>query len=63
MLATAGLVAIPLTLVILLLVFGSAVAALVPLLLAITAVIATTSLIAIPSQFIAVDERSRRSSS
>ncbi len=57
MLKTAGLVAIPLTLVILLLVFGSAVAAVVPLLLAITAVIATTSLIAIPSQFVPVDEQ------
>ncbi len=56
MLATAGMVAIPLTLVILLFVFGSAVAALVPLLLAITAVMATTSLIALPSQFIPVDE-------
>jgi RND superfamily putative drug exporter len=56
MLATAGMVAIPLTLVILLLVFGSAVAALVPLLLAITAVFATNSLIALPSQFIPVDE-------
>ncbi len=57
MLKTAGMVAIPLTLVILLLVFGSAVAALIPLLLAITAVVATTALIAIPSQFIAVDEQ------
>ena len=57
MLKTAGLVAIPLTLVILLLVFGSAIAALIPLLLAITAVIATTALIAIPSQFIPVDEQ------
>ena len=56
MLATAGMVALPLTLVILLLVFGSAVAALLPLLLAITAVIATTSLIALPSQFVPVDE-------
>jgi RND superfamily putative drug exporter len=56
MLATAGMIALPLTLVILLLVFGSAVAALIPVLLAITAVIATTSLIAIPSQFIPVDE-------
>ena len=41
---------------ILLLVFGSAVAALLPLLLAITAVIATTSLIALPSQVFPVDE-------
>jgi RND superfamily putative drug exporter len=56
MLAKAGMVAIPLTLAILLLVFGSAVAALIPLLLAITAVVATTSLIALPSQFIPVDE-------
>ena len=56
MLATAGMIALPLTLVILLLVFGSAVAALIPLLLAITAVMATTALIALPSQFIPVDE-------
>jgi uncharacterized membrane protein YdfJ with MMPL/SSD domain len=56
MLAKAGMVAIPLALVILLFVFGSAVAALVPLLLAITAVVATTSLIALPSQFIPVDD-------
>ena len=55
MLAKAGMVALPLTLVILLLVFGSAVAALIPLLLAITAVFATNSLIALPSQFIPVD--------
>ena len=57
MLKTAGMIAIPLTLVILLLVFGSAVAALVPLLLAITAVMATTALIALPSQFVPVDEQ------
>jgi uncharacterized membrane protein YdfJ with MMPL/SSD domain len=38
-------------------VFGSAVAAFIPLLLAITAVMATTSLIALPSQFIPVDEQ------
>jgi uncharacterized membrane protein YdfJ with MMPL/SSD domain len=57
MLKTAWMVAIPLTLVILLFVFGSAVAALIPLLLAITAVMATTALIAVPSQFIAVDEQ------
>ena len=43
MLATAAMIALPLTLIILLLVFGSAVAALVPLLLAITAVFATTA--------------------
>jgi RND superfamily putative drug exporter len=57
MLKTAGMIAIPLTLLILLFVFGSAVAAVVPLLLAITAVIATTSLIALPSQLVAVDEQ------
>ena len=57
MLAKAGMIAIPLALAILLFVFGSAVAALVPLLLAVTAVFATTSLIAIPSQFIPVDEQ------
>ena len=57
MLKTAGMIALPLTLVILLLVFGSAVAALIPVLLAITAVIATTSLIALPSQFVPVDEQ------
>jgi uncharacterized membrane protein YdfJ with MMPL/SSD domain len=56
MLAKAGMVALPLALVILLFVFGSAVAALIPLLLAITAVFATTMLISIPSQFIPVDE-------
>ena len=56
MLATAGMIALPLTLVILLFVFGSVVAALVPLLLAITAVMATTALIALPSQFFPVDE-------
>ena len=57
MLAKAGMIAIPLALIILLFVFGSLVAAAVPLLLAITAVFATTALIAIPSQFIPVDEQ------
>jgi len=57
MLKTAGMIALPLTLIILLFVFGSAVAALVPLLLAITAVMATTSLIAFPSQIVPVDEQ------
>jgi uncharacterized membrane protein YdfJ with MMPL/SSD domain len=56
MLKTASMIAIPLTLLILLVVFGSAVAAVVPLLLAITAVVATTSLIALPSQLVPVDE-------
>jgi RND superfamily putative drug exporter len=57
MLAKAGLIAIPLALVILLFVFGSAVAALVPLLLAITAVVATIYLIALPSQLVPVDDQ------
>jgi uncharacterized membrane protein YdfJ with MMPL/SSD domain len=56
MLETAGLVSIPLTLVILLLVFGSVVAAAVSLLLAITAVFATMSLVAFPSQIVPMDE-------
>ncbi len=55
MLAKISMIALPLTLLILLFVFGSAVAALVPLLLAITAVVATVGLVALPSQFIAVD--------
>ncbi len=57
MLKTAGMIALPLTLVILLFVFGSAVAALIPVLLAITAVMATTALIALPSQIVPVDEQ------
>jgi RND superfamily putative drug exporter len=56
MLATAGMISIPLTLAILLLVFGSLVAALIPLLLAVTAVVATTGLVALPSQLIPMDE-------
>src|SRR5918999_1794512 len=56
MIETAGLVSIPLTLLILLLVFGSVVAAAVPLLLAITAVLAPTGLIALPSQVVPMDE-------
>jgi RND superfamily putative drug exporter len=57
MLAKAGMIAIPLALLILLFVFGSVVAAAVPLLLAITAVFATTALIALPSQLIPVDQQ------
>ena len=55
MLAKAGLLALPAALIILLLVFGSLVAAIVPLLLALTAVMATTGLVALPSQLIPVD--------
>ena len=57
MLATAGLVSIPLTLGILLIVFGSLVAAAVPLMLAITAVLATVGLVALPSQIVPMDEQ------
>ncbi|MGZ5326536.1 MAG: MMPL family transporter, partial [Solirubrobacterales bacterium] len=56
-LAKVGLIALVLTLIILLFVFGSAVAALVPLLLALTAVMATIQLVSIPSQLIPVDEQ------
>jgi RND superfamily putative drug exporter len=55
MLLTAGMIAIPLTLVILLVVFGSAVAAIAPLLLALTAVLATNGLVSLPSQVFPVD--------
>jgi uncharacterized membrane protein YdfJ with MMPL/SSD domain len=57
MLAKAGLLSIPLTLVILLLVFGSLTAALIPLMLALTAVAATMGLIAFPSSIVAMEEQ------
>jgi uncharacterized membrane protein YdfJ with MMPL/SSD domain len=57
MIKTAGMIAIPLALLILFVVFGSVVAAFVPLLLALTAVFATIGLVAIPSQFFPVDEQ------
>ena len=57
MLKTAGMIAIPVALVILLFVFGSVVAAFVPLVLALTAVFATMSLVSLPSQFFPVDEQ------
>ena len=50
--------AIPLTLGILLVVFGAAVAAAIPLLLGLSAVMATLGLLAIPSQLVPVDEAS-----
>jgi uncharacterized membrane protein YdfJ with MMPL/SSD domain len=56
MLAKAGLISIPLTLAILLIVFGSLVAAMIPLLLALSAVMATTGLIAFPSSIVPMDE-------
>ena len=57
MLAQVGLLALPAALIILLLVFGSAVAAIAPLLLALTAVVATTGLVSLPSQLIPVDQQ------
>ncbi len=55
-LARAGLISIPITLAILLLVFGSLVAASIPLLLALTSVFATLGLVALTSQFVPMDE-------
>jgi uncharacterized membrane protein YdfJ with MMPL/SSD domain len=55
MLAKAGLLSIPVTLIILLLVFGSLTAALIPLLLALTAVMATIGLIAFPSSIVPME--------
>ena len=55
-LAQAGERSIPLTLIILLLVFGAIVAASVPLLLALTAVGATIGLVALPSHLVPMDQ-------
>ncbi len=55
-LARAGLLSIPLTLIILILVFGSVVGASVPLLLALSSVFATIGLVALPSQVVPMDE-------
>jgi RND superfamily putative drug exporter len=55
-LAKAGLISIPVTLIILLLVFGSVVAAGIPLMLALSAVLATIGLVALPSQIVPMDE-------
>ena len=52
----AGELSIPITLGILLLAFGALVAAGIPLLLALTAVVATMGLIAIPSQIVPLDQ-------
>ncbi len=51
----AGLLSLPVTIAILIVAFGALVAAGIPLLLALTAVIATTGLLAIPSQIWPVD--------
>ncbi len=53
--AKAGLIALVLTLVVLLLVLGSAVAALVPILVGLTSVFATFGLVSLPSQLVPMD--------
>ena len=55
-LAKAGLISIPLTIIILMFVLGSLVAALIPLLLGITAVAATTGLLALSSKGVPASE-------
>jgi uncharacterized membrane protein YdfJ with MMPL/SSD domain len=55
-LAKAGELSFPITLVILVIAFGALVAAGIPLLLALSAVLATMGLIALPSQLMPVDE-------
>jgi uncharacterized membrane protein YdfJ with MMPL/SSD domain len=52
----AGLLSLPVTLIILLVVFGALVAAGVPLLLALTAIIAAFGLVALPSSIVPIDE-------
>jgi RND superfamily putative drug exporter len=52
----AGMLSIPVTLLILLVVFGSLMAAGIPLLLALSAVMATMALVAIPSHIFPIDE-------
>jgi uncharacterized membrane protein YdfJ with MMPL/SSD domain len=55
-LARAGMISIPITLIILLLVFGSVVGASIPLLLALTSVFATMGLVALPSHVVPMDQ-------
>ena len=52
----AGILSIPVTLIILVLVFGALVAAGIPLLLALTAIFATFGLVALPSSLVPIDE-------
>ena len=52
----AGLLSLPITLIVLVIAFGALVAAGIPILLALSAVIATMGLIAIPSQVMPIDE-------
>src|SRR5262245_39038521 len=55
-LGRAGLLSLPVTIVVLLVAFGALVAAGIPLLLALSAVVATMGLLAIPSHLLPVDE-------
>ena len=52
----AGILSVPVTLIILLVVFGALVAAGIPLLLALSAIVATFGLIALPSEWVPIDE-------
>jgi uncharacterized membrane protein YdfJ with MMPL/SSD domain len=52
----AGVLSLPVTLIILIVVFGALVAAGIPLLLALTAIVATFGLVALPSSLIPIDE-------
>ena len=52
----AGILSLPVTLIILIVVFGALVAAGIPLLLALTAIIATFGLVALPTSIIPIDE-------
>jgi uncharacterized membrane protein YdfJ with MMPL/SSD domain len=52
----AGIISLPVTLIILLVVFGAVVAAGIPLLLALSAIVAAFGLVALPSSFIPIDE-------
>jgi len=55
-LAKAGMLSLPVTLIILVVVFGTLVAAGIPLLLALTAIFATFGLVAVPSSLVPIDE-------
>src|SRR5262249_18422069 len=55
-LAKAGLLSVPVTLIVLLLAFGALIAAGIPIILSLTAVVATMGVLAIPSHLMPVDE-------
>jgi uncharacterized membrane protein YdfJ with MMPL/SSD domain len=52
----AGILSLPVTLIILVVVFGALIAAGIPLLLALTAIVATFGLVALPSSIVPIDE-------